>query len=428
MHPLLSPATSGLQPPAGEDPQHGSDQPKRLAPAAAVTLTEVLGPEPGRQFTFTERTTCIVGRHEDCYPRIPKDQHQRTVSRCHCLLNINPPEVWVRDLGSLGGTFVHGKLIGRRNRAGDRGPAVSPECRLHDGDEVQLCEEGVAVFRVNISGPVQSGHGPDAAADPGSQPENGPGSTSRDRPGRGASILRGYRRRCKLGVDDLGTVWLADSLQPGPPVIVRSLRPETVPDASALHRFLIDLALTHRLKHRNLVRLHAFDYTGTSFVLVYEYCPGGSVAQLLRRRGGTLPLDEALEITWQALHGLHHAHTHLGPSRALVHGNLTLANLYLCGEGSARMVKVGDYGLARALAATGLRGSSAAAGPPGPDADVRALAAALYQMLTGAVLGGVRGSTLPKPLTELLERVLRATPEEGLQTALQFREALEEVC
>ncbi|KYC36281.1 hypothetical protein WA1_52005 [Scytonema hofmannii PCC 7110] len=35
-------------------------------------------------------------------------------SRYHCLLDINPPDIRVRDFGSRNGTYVNGKKIGQR--------------------------------------------------------------------------------------------------------------------------------------------------------------------------------------------------------------------------------------------------------------------------------------------------------------------------
>ena len=87
--------------------------------------------------------------------------------------------------------------------------------------------------------------------------------------------------------------------------------------------------------------------------MVLEYCDSGSVAELMKQRGGTLPVDEAVEITLQALEGLHYAH-----GLGLVHRDLKPANLFLAGSGSGRVVKVGDYGLAKAFDDAGLSGNT----------------------------------------------------------------------
>ena len=58
---------------------------------AKVSLTITKGPLTGQTFVFVERTTCLLGREEDCDPRLPDDQEPPTISRHHCLLDINPP-------------------------------------------------------------------------------------------------------------------------------------------------------------------------------------------------------------------------------------------------------------------------------------------------------------------------------------------------
>ena len=81
---------------------------------AKVTLTITQG-EPGfvgKVYPYEERTTCIIGRDPECDPKIPDDEAHWTISRYHCLLDINPPDIRIRDFGSLNGTFINGKKIG----------------------------------------------------------------------------------------------------------------------------------------------------------------------------------------------------------------------------------------------------------------------------------------------------------------------------
>ena len=74
---------------------------------AKVTLIVTQGKLQGQQFLFDERTTCIMGRADDCQPWLPEDDHHKTNSRHPCLLDINPPDIRVRDFGSLNGTVVN---------------------------------------------------------------------------------------------------------------------------------------------------------------------------------------------------------------------------------------------------------------------------------------------------------------------------------
>ena len=75
---------------------------------AKVSLRVQQGNLASQEFTFDERTICIIGRAPDCSPRIPDDAEHKRVSRHHCLLDINAPDICVRDFGSLNGTYVNG--------------------------------------------------------------------------------------------------------------------------------------------------------------------------------------------------------------------------------------------------------------------------------------------------------------------------------
>src|SRR5688500_12905867 len=115
-----------------------------------VILTVMQGANRGEEFVFSERTTCIVGRASDCSPRLVVKDNPRLVSRHHCLLDINPPDIRVRDFGSLNGTYVNGELIGKRDKdqTAEEGAAlVLRERDLRDRDEIRILD---TVFRVII--------------------------------------------------------------------------------------------------------------------------------------------------------------------------------------------------------------------------------------------------------------------------------------
>jgi eukaryotic-like serine/threonine-protein kinase len=81
---------------------------------AKVILTIAQGLNLGQKYICDSRDTYIMGRHEDCNLSLPNDENHRTISRYHCLLDVNPPDIRIRDFGSLNGTLVNGKIIGQR--------------------------------------------------------------------------------------------------------------------------------------------------------------------------------------------------------------------------------------------------------------------------------------------------------------------------
>ncbi|HEY7309970.1 MAG TPA: FHA domain-containing protein [Gemmataceae bacterium] len=113
-----------------------------------VILTGIKGALKGQEFTFTDTAQCILGRSSACDLQVPSEDF--TVSRRHCLLDIDGPAVTVQDLGSLNGTFLNEVQIGRRDKRLDATEAAvvpQPRCRLWDGDELRV---GDIVFRVQI--------------------------------------------------------------------------------------------------------------------------------------------------------------------------------------------------------------------------------------------------------------------------------------
>ena len=73
-----------------------------------VSLNVVAGPQTGRAFTFDQHDTFMIGRSEDAQFCLPQD---RFFSRHHCILEIAPPQAFIRDLGSTNGTFVNGMRV-----------------------------------------------------------------------------------------------------------------------------------------------------------------------------------------------------------------------------------------------------------------------------------------------------------------------------
>ncbi len=120
---------------------------------AKVTLFVKSGSLSGQEFVFREPTTCIIGRAKDCQLQLPNDEQHNMVSRYHCSLEINPPSIRIRDLGSLHGTYVNGQIIGRRSLNSSQAPAGNlPDYALTTGDEIQV---GQTVLHVIIEGADQ---------------------------------------------------------------------------------------------------------------------------------------------------------------------------------------------------------------------------------------------------------------------------------
>jgi eukaryotic-like serine/threonine-protein kinase len=116
-----------------------------------ITLTAPQEGLPDKEIVFAEPAECLIGRGPDCAVRIPGDPAHGNVSRRHCVLEVDPPHVRVRDLGSRNGTFVNGRKIGQRppDRPAESSDTwVSGVCPLKDGDVLGV---GGTTFRVRIA-------------------------------------------------------------------------------------------------------------------------------------------------------------------------------------------------------------------------------------------------------------------------------------
>ncbi len=114
--------------------------------AGQVILKVVGGNLRGKRFAFDEHDTFVFGRASDCHIQIP--QEDTTASRHHFILEANPPEAVVRDLGSLNGTWVNGVKHGGRKKGATPAQGAQrkyPEVTLRHGDKIQVGETILAV-------------------------------------------------------------------------------------------------------------------------------------------------------------------------------------------------------------------------------------------------------------------------------------------
>ena len=78
--------------------------------AEEVVLKIIGGNLKGEEFVFDEKGLCLIGRSADCALQIPKEKDMK-ISRRHCLLILDPPNVRIRDLGSRNGTYVNNEML-----------------------------------------------------------------------------------------------------------------------------------------------------------------------------------------------------------------------------------------------------------------------------------------------------------------------------
>jgi pSer/pThr/pTyr-binding forkhead associated (FHA) protein len=459
--------------------------------SAKITLTVTQGSLQGHQFAFEDRTTCLIGRSSDCQLKLPNDELHRTISRYHCLLDINPPDIRVRDFGSKNGTYINGKKIGQRrlNQTPKEAANITfPEHDLKEGDEIKI---GKTVFQISIEG-VREGDKSDFTILSGGLQniENGkvsPEAIAGDRPdlqeviknliqqGKKGELnllsLRDYTILKLLGKGKASEVFLALDDRTGELVAIKMMLPQVIVSQRAREEFLREAENTKALNHPNIVKLKDEGYFNGTFFFTLEYCHGGSVLDVMKQRGGKLPFNEAMPIILQALDGLEYAHNaeipylkqedgSLRQGRGFAHGHIKPDNLFLANVSGSPVLKIADYGLAKAFDLAGLSGQTMSGNTAGtpifvprqqvisfnyskPEMDVWAMAATAYNMLTGtyprdftnkdpflvvlqsdAVPIREREPSIPKDVADVIDLALRDTPEIYFKTAAEFKFAL----
>src|SRR3954451_4384296 len=217
----------------------------------------------------------------------------------------------------------------------------------------------------------------------------------------------------RLGVGGFASVWLYHDDELESDVAVKALADNWAQRLDIRDRFLQEARILRRADSDHVVRVHDVGEVDGTPYFVMTYADLGTVADLLQREG-RLPLDGTIDLVTQAGAGLTELHHH-----GSIHRDIKPANLLLRSEGDGVRLMVADLGVAKAmLHASGLThvvGTPAYMAPEqavglGVDerADVYALAAVTYQLLTGrlAHTGSISDlATLqpPAPPTELAE-------------------------
>ncbi len=201
----------------------------------------------------------------------------------------------------------------------------------------------------------------------------------------------GYEVLELLGKGGMGVVYKARQVALNRVVALKMILHAEHAGPAERQRFQVEAEAMARLQHPNIVQVFEVgSHDGLPF-LTLEYCSGGSLAQ--RLDGTPWPVRESARLVQtlaDAAHAAHAAH--------VVHRDLNPANVLLTATGQP---KIADFGLAKKLGQRGRTQTGAVVGTPsymapeqasgkgkevGPAADIYALGAILYELLTGRPL------------------------------------------
>ena len=428
-----------------------------------VNLKVTAGPYKGRIFSFTQHDTFLIGRSPEAHLCLPNDRY---FSRNHCLLEMNPPHSYLRDLNSTNGTFLNGHRV--------------KDAFLKNGDRVQ-CGETILEVEVTAESKELSETTQDAGmpsrpvlvmvecVNCGRREQTQASSPDehltflcedcRIELKRSPQSIPGYETVKLLGRGGMGCVMLAREQNSGRAVAIKTLLPEFAVSDKAMRRFMREIDVAAALKHKNIVE---FIDRGTHNGVVYlvsEFVDGCDAQKLAEGQGGRLGYEDGISIISQSLDALAFAH-----DQSYIHRDFKDQNILVAGHSPNLVAKLTDFGLAKSFTHSGMSGVTMAGEMAGtlaymppeqlrnfrdvkPQSDIYAVGMTAYSLLTGTLAidlsknGSVnetiraifeqppvplreRAPHVPQQVCEIIDRALAKDPAQRWQSAGAMRNAL----
>ena len=259
----------------------------------------------------------------------------------------------------------------------------------------------------------------------------------------GRCLCDRYRVDSVIATGGMGAVCRAFDLKLERHVAVKVVT-AVAPDAEEAERLRVrfhrEARAAARLRHPNVVTVHDFGTDpamGIDF-LVMELLAGEDLCARMRRAGGPLPVEEAVEILREGGMGLAAGHR-----AGMVHRDVKPGNIYLVAEPGGWEVKLLDFGIAQVRADVGgetvtrltqfgaphtpryASPEQLSGGPElSPASDVYSLALTGLEMLSGEHPAGLNSTGDDKLAARTVRRLLQQRPEVPLRLAAVLRRSL----
>lgn len=199
--------------------------------------------------------------------------------------------------------------------------------------------------------------------------------------------------------------------------------------------FIKEMQTLARLECERVIKIYQAIPSENNFFLVMEYCPLGSLWNLLKAEG-KLSIEEAVKYAIEICTGLSIIH-----KSKIVHHDIKPSNILLGNDGH---IKISDFGVANTRLGT-LQYLApdqfySGANPKDPRTDIYALGITLFEMLTGEapykgdevqIMNGhiydqsSFPASIPDWMCNIIQKAIAKQPDLRFQTAEDFKKALE---
>ncbi|MFZ5477286.1 MAG: protein kinase domain-containing protein [Myxococcota bacterium] len=254
---------------------------------------------------------------------------------------------------------------------------------------------------------------------------------------------RRYKVLGAVGRGGFGTVYRAELSGEGgfsKVVALKVLNPDMEEVDEMAVRLRDEARVLGLLRHRAIVQVDGLVRLSGRWTVVMEYVEGADLKQVIAARG-PIPATVALSILEEVAGALHVAYTRLGPegkALQLLHRDIKPSNIQVTAAGETKLL---DFGVARADFAgreaetrSLMFGSVGYMSPErldfvdGPEGDVYALGAVLFEMLGGTAFGktsskeqrhearlaagldALRAAPVPEPVISLVAEMMAYEP------------------
>jgi hypothetical protein len=253
-------------------------------------------------------------------------------------------------------------------------------------------------------------------------------------------LAKRYRLERRVGRGGMGTVYSGIDEALERPVAVKVIRPDLIEQGGLRARFHREARAAAGLIHPNVITIYDFGIERQHPFIVMELLSGRTLRSELECSKRLL-VERTIEILEGVCAATEEAHR-----RQFLHRDLKPENIFLANTSTGEVVKVLDFGLAKALGISNMSSTTTAAGgvagtpwymapeqffgeQSGPPADVWALGVIAYEMLTGTRPFAADGSftplrvhhrALPESVQPVFEGVFQRDPARRTASARCF--------